>query len=131
MSNQIDRVFVNGKWYVSDSARQFAQAQAVREAIAAERARWSAFADEKGEPRKVLGTLPVTADGCIVGEDAAVWRDKSRSLTGDVRSDSLVLAWGAYETGNPCRTRAAGWYSTREAAESARAEAGKGDGNAT
>lgn len=53
MSNQIDRVFVNGKWYVSDSARQFAQAQAVREAIAAERAKWSAFADEKGEPRKV------------------------------------------------------------------------------
>jgi hypothetical protein len=34
-------------------------------AVAAEREKWKAFAGPDGEPRKVLGTLPVTADGAI------------------------------------------------------------------
>jgi len=78
---------------------------------------------DDGKVRKVLGTLPLTADGCVVGEDAVCWRDKSRSLTGEVRQDSLVLCWGVYEMGNGIRTSAASWYSTREAAEAASKEA--------
>ena len=30
------------------------------------------FIDEKGQVRKVLGRLPLTADGCVVGEDAVI-----------------------------------------------------------
>ena len=29
--------------------------------------------DDKGVVRRVLGTLPVTADGCVVGDDCRVW----------------------------------------------------------
>jgi hypothetical protein len=42
-----------------------AQALAQREAEV--RAEYAAFADENGKPRKVLGTLPLSADGFFVG----------------------------------------------------------------
>jgi len=35
--------------------------------------RAAGFLDENGAVRKVLGTLPVTADGCIVGGGVNVW----------------------------------------------------------
>ena len=46
-------------------------ATAIDDATTREREKWIAagFADEKGEPRKVLGTLPMTADGAYVGDD--------------------------------------------------------------
>lgn len=40
---------------------------------AAEREKWKAFADDKGEPRKVLGTLPLTIEGDIIGDNAWCW----------------------------------------------------------
>lgn len=42
-------------------------------AVAAEREKWKAFADEKGEPRKVLGTLALTVEGDIIGDGAWCW----------------------------------------------------------
>jgi len=31
--------------------------------------------DDAGVVRKVLGTLPITKDGCVVGDDCRVWQD--------------------------------------------------------
>lgn len=45
----------------------------IESAILAERERWRAFADEKGEPRKVLGTLPVLASGEFVGDGVELY----------------------------------------------------------
>ena len=42
-------------------------------ALASERAKFAPFADDRGEPRKVLGTLPVTADGYFYGQGADLW----------------------------------------------------------
>jgi hypothetical protein len=42
-------------------------------ALTAERAKFAAFADENGEPRKVLGTLPLTVEGDIIGDGAWCW----------------------------------------------------------
>ena len=74
----------------------------------------------KAVVRQVLGTLPVTADGAVVGEDAAAWRDKSRTLTGQTECRVLCLCWGVDQTGNGIRTLASSWWSTREAAEAGR-----------
>lgn len=46
---------------------------AIAAALTAERAKFAAFADEKGEPRKVLGTLPLTVEGDIIGDGAWCW----------------------------------------------------------
>ena len=38
-----------------------------------EKCKAAGFIDERGEVRKVLGTLPVTEDGCVIGHRATVW----------------------------------------------------------
>ena len=96
-----------------DRARQNDHATALA-AVAAEREKWAAFADEKGEPRKVLGTLPVTADGCVIGHGARIhgfWNDGKPGWTGfsAVRVDTDD--WDRPQCGK--------FYSTKEAAESA------------
>lgn len=45
----------------------------IESAILAERERWRAFADEKGEPRKVLGEFKYTNDGSIACEEGDCW----------------------------------------------------------
>lgn len=42
-------------------------------AVELQRAKFAAFADEKGEPRRVLGTLPLTVEGDIIGDGAWCW----------------------------------------------------------
>lgn len=74
-----------------------------------------------GVVRKVLGTLPVTEDGCVVGEMAECWRAAHASMTAAVRPDTLTLCFGAM-IGNPTMTRAVGWFATRAAAEAAAKE---------
>jgi hypothetical protein len=77
------------------------------------------------EDMTLLGTLPVTADRCVVGEHATVWRSAEASITNEVRPEVLVLAWRTWSgqfgnvPGDMLMTKASGWYSTREAAESA------------
>ena len=75
------------------------------------------FVDENGNVRKVLGTLPVTADGCVVGIGDSVWNCDQWSNHAKVlyREDSGYGAvfhtqWRPIEV---C-------YSTRSAAEKAR-----------
>lgn len=82
--------------------------------------------DETGAVRRVLGTLPATADGCVVGEQATVWRSADASITNEVRPEVLVLSWMIWSgqfgnvPGDLLMTRASGWYSTRAAAEAAK-----------
>ena len=57
--------------------------------------------DEHGVERKVLGTLPLTADGCVVGDEAVV-----------------VDSWGTVQIVYAAHEDLI--YSTREAAEAAR-----------
>lgn len=67
------------------------------------------YSDPKavGMVRKVLGTLPVTADGCVAGQSAHLYQIDDRAPG----------RWFDYYTGT---LNADGWYSTREAAEAAK-----------
>ncbi|MFN7302536.1 MAG: hypothetical protein ACK5U7_13775 [Bacteroidota bacterium] len=63
-----------------------------------------------GKIRRVLGTLPVTADGCIVGQGI-----HAQYHIGSVTGVPYLRMEGS-------RTDHSVWYSTREAAEAAREE---------
>ncbi len=97
-----------------DRARQNDHATALA-AVAAEREKWAAFADEKGEPRKVLGTLPVTADGYIACQDSVVWHPTNGACY--PVPDGLNVAAKVY--GGAALVPVASCYSTRQAATSA------------
>jgi hypothetical protein len=90
---------------------------AIVEALAiAQAARDAGMVDEHGRFRKILGTLPITADGCVVGENAMVWfyDDDDRLTSADVVSieaDNNEDRFHLY--GRDC-------YSTRSAAEAAK-----------
>ncbi len=93
-------------------------------AILAERERWRAFADDKGEPRKVLGKLPVLASGEFVGNHATVWFPDQAEVF-SMRIDNI----GA--TDSKCSDEffeAGDLYSSKQAAEAALAAAAKGVG---
>jgi hypothetical protein len=78
--------------------------------------------DDQGVERKVLGTLPLTADGCVVGKKAYLWN----TLPGWKGRDDDKLMRICYMpspvhdpdeyTDGPMKM-----FSTREAAEAARA----------
>ena len=95
------------------------------EGAAAERERWKAFAGPDGEPRKVLGKLPVTADGFIVGHDAKVFNEKG----GECDCIGHGIAWGpvtfCVDTAERCRdaSRLEECFSSREAALAAAGKA--------
>lgn len=81
---------------------------------------------DDGKVRKVLGTLPMTAEGWVVGMNAAVWSKNGEKCELFVREH----AWGQVklivDTGERVRDEypIAECYSTREAAEAA----GRGEG---
>ncbi len=84
-------------------------ARLLRECLAA------GFITDSGEVRKVLGTLSVTADECIIGDgDVTVYI---------LRGDQVVRTWTTATdprlVGRPLRREC---YSTAEAAEAARGE---------
>lgn len=57
--------------------------------------------------RKVLGTLPLTADGCVCGNGALVWRDWYTIAAEANKLGRKEIQWH---------------YSTREAAEAAQTD---------
>lgn len=64
---------------------------------------------------KVLGTLPITEDGVVVGPETIVyWPDGTEALLHDSR------AWVPHKDGGHTYRRITDCYSTREAAEAAR-----------
>lgn len=79
--------------------------------------------DDKGVVRRVLGTLPVTADGCVIGQHADVWFTdddgviRNAEVTPPV-ADSGESSYFLY--GHDC-------YSTRESAEQSARAAEKRD----
>ena len=87
-----------------------------------------------GPDRKVLGTLPVTADGCVLVPDRSgcptIWNnDQHRKWAQLTRDDDG--AWGGVF--DKCWRFVEDCYSTREAAEAARltpaaAQAERGEG---
>lgn len=116
----------DGQWVRYDDVEAEIEAR-----VAAERAKWIAagFADEKGEPRKVVGTLPVTADGCIVGNHTKLWINNVGYVS-SLRVDNIGCS--DRDGGDEAFWEAGECYSTREAADAALAalDAGKkGDGN--
>lgn len=127
---------VNCTRHMTDCPRHAIAWEDIAAALASERAKFAAFADEKGEPRKVLGTLPVTADGCIVGADENVLWFVDRhahkdTVTGKYQSQVKAATWsvdrGRFEFidrdgwGDGCYPSEC--YSTKEAATSALAAA--------
>jgi hypothetical protein len=87
---------------------------------------------QDGNMRKVLGQLPLTADGCVVGLGAVIWHAHLLGPTGHVSLQiNASTVWGEHETcGAPSTgARLIGgapdmWYSTLDAAEAAREKAG-------
>lgn len=79
---------------------------------------------DDGVVRKVLGTLPLTADGCVAGLGASVsWRGFGEEYVydGHVRYSLVWAASVPVESSQPVRD----CYSTREAAERAGKEVGE------
>ena len=80
---------------------------------------------DNGVVRKVLGTLPLTADGCVIGNKAWLWnifpgakgRDDDRPMR--VCYKPVPITDPDAYTDGPMQM-----YSTREAAEAARKEGG-------
>lgn len=76
---------------------------------------------DDGVTRRVLGELPVTADGCVVGDSWCGWLFWIRGIHNDVvgpsHSESRVEFSGPEQWHRPHNC-----YSTREAAEAAKKE---------
>jgi len=65
--------------------------------------------DEDGVVRKVLGTLPMTADGCVIGQNSDLWY----VLPAGAATETVCMTHTPYmEAHQPA-------YSSREAAEAA------------
>ena len=76
--------------------------------------RAAGFIDAEGKVRTVLGTLPLTADGFVIGIDGSVWIDRS-----DLKDGFVVEIVGQHWT-SQWRTLRPSCYSTRATAESAK-----------
>lgn len=87
-------------------AELHAQVAALKATV--DQCRAAGFIDDAGNVRKVLGTLPLTADGCVVGMGIHS-QFRVGGLSGAV---NLRLEGSTQGHGD--------WYSTREAAEAAR-----------
>jgi hypothetical protein len=77
--------------------------------------------DDKGTVRRVLGTLPVTADGSIACQDAVVWHPINGACY--PVPDGLNVAAKVY--GGSTLVPVSECFATREAAEAAREAGGK------
>lgn|GEM_PF-2603664 len=77
-------------------------------------AKAAGFIGADGKVRKVLGTLPVTKDGCIVGDGSRVFFFTYSRFGGE----EITLEWDVSGAGDNIPT--VEFYSTREAAEAAR-----------
>lgn len=73
--------------------------------------------DERGEVRKVMGTLPVTKDGAVLGNGARVYHDGSLSYYSRELTAAKIL-W--QDDGPVACVESDTCYSTREAAIAAR-----------
>lgn len=105
-------------YHVDDPA--IVQALAVRKA-----GHEAGLLDEHGNLRKIIGTLPVTKDGCIVGHQATLYLCASNAIMvwESLCTAHLPLAKPSERPLSMIATKA---YSTRSAAERAAGEAGNG-----
>lgn len=83
--------------------------------------RAAGFIDDAGNVRKVLGVLPLTGDGCVVGSGAELFRtDGGGHPCPDGHAKIYVQDTTSYPESHWYLGE---WYSTREMAESARRHA--------
>lgn len=74
------------------------------------------------EDVRLLGTLPVTADGCVVGFTATLWINNASQISSGIAD---MPGWS--DSAEPeCFWPFHDCYSTREAAEAARPKGGEG-----
>jgi NTP pyrophosphatase (non-canonical NTP hydrolase) len=78
-SNELDKRLM-------EAEKQLAAANAT-----VEKCKAAGFIDEQGNVRKVLGTLPITADNCIVGSNCTIWHPKHGACV--CRSDVDSGCW--------------------------------------
>jgi hypothetical protein len=74
--------------------------------------------DENGELRRIIGTLPVTADGCVAGFEATLWTRYYGGPATSFRTPAPYTSPTPWEELIPIHRL----YSTREAAERAAKE---------
>ena len=86
-----------------------------------DKCRAAGFIDDAGNVRKVLGVLPLTGDGCVVGSGAELFRtDGGGHPCPDGHAKIYVQDTTSYPESHWYLGE---WYSTREMAESARRHA--------
>ena len=78
--------------------------------------RAAGFIDDNGAVRKVLGELPITGDGCVIGTNAVLWSWWQPQFTDDEGFAQCSVTNGVVSSPGGC-------YSTKEAAEDANTEA--------
>lgn len=86
-----------------------------------EKCKQAGFIDERGEVRKVLGTLPTTADNHIVGSNCTIWHPKHGASV--CRSDVDSGCWA--QTSDPYAPASGDLYLVEEC-YSTKAAAAKG-----
>lgn len=100
-------------------AESLASIIALREIV--DQCRASGFVDTAGNVRQVLGVLPLTGDGCVVGSGAELFRtDGGGHPCPDGHAKIYVQDTTSYPESHWYLGE---WYSTREMAESARRHA--------
>lgn len=115
-------------WYAAVEAVERTIKRGVAAAIAAERAKWKAFADEKGEPCKVLGPTGLfkTADGCIIMPGCRVWDSTDENEKGfdgwTVQSIERGERYAWVNIAGCAQRTTQNLYSTRESARAAAKE---------
>ena len=109
---------LSGNPLMWELAERFRQASPIASA-----AREAGMVDEQGKFRKILGTLPVTADGCAMGSLATVYCDCGGGFIGECDTGAAV-AWLKSANGEESIVPCDECYSTESAARSA-AEAAK------
>jgi hypothetical protein len=99
------------RWGIKDDLAAIAVAVDARFGRMVEGAKAAGFIDDKGEVRKVLGTLPLTADGMVAGMKCELWADFAKTDI-DAPTQCTGPGW-------PCVPMSR-LYGSREAADQAR-----------
>jgi len=131
---------VNGVWHRrranDDIASRYLTAMLIEDIAQALAVPAGCVRDENGVDRKVLGTLPLTKDGCVVGVDAVVFHPDSICVSGEAvyEGNRVDVPTKRGSDNFICRsfdTTVEDCYSTREAASSALSSTEKGKANET
>ncbi len=123
MTNEQLADAISTKWIYYPEITGDLRDEAARRLRAAAGVQEGYIRDDKGVARKVLGTLPMTADGCVVGFNSVIWHcDDQININGCRPYCCGSKCWSdgfQGDSGDGRHHKPEACYSTREAAEAA------------